>query len=81
MPSQTTFSLLLKVEKRSFFERHCRLNIHFAIRPDSVNASTEIDLHDEKLVHSHRFVLFDRPKPPKNIQGNINFKFSVNFLH
>ena len=41
----------------------------------------EIDLHDEKLIHSHRFVLFDRPKPPKNIQGNINFKISVNFLH
>ena len=38
------------------------------IRPDSVNISTEINLQDQKLMHKHRFVLFDRPKPPENVE-------------
>ena len=38
------------------------------IRPKSVNVSTEINLKDEKLMHTHRFLLFDRPKPPKNVE-------------
>ena len=28
----------------------------------------EINLKDEKLMHTHRFLLFDRPKPPKNVE-------------
>ena len=41
---------------------------NFYIRPDSVNVSSEINLQDEKLMHNHRFVLFDRPKPPKDVE-------------
>ena len=25
-------------------------------------------MKDEKLMHTHRFLLFDRPKPPKNVE-------------
>ena len=41
---------------------------HDVIRPKSVNVSTEINLKDEKLMHTHRFLLFDQPKPPKNVE-------------